>query len=149
MMKTIFDRITRDGLIDRIANLSENSIAEWGKMNAYQMVRHCALYEEMMLGKKQFKRVFLGYLFGKLALRSLIKDDAPLSKNTPTVPSLLEASNTGDFAAEKKKWIALIAEYGSSANTDIMHPFFGNITQEQIGCLVYKHSDHHLRQFNC
>jgi hypothetical protein len=146
-MKTIFDKATRNELIGRIATLNESSKAEWGKMNVYQMIRHCALYEEMMLGKKRFKRVFLGYLFGKMALRSLIKDDAPLKKSTPTVPSLLEPLTSGDFAAEKSKWIALIEEYGSSVNNSIMHPFFGDINKEQIGSLVYKHADHHLRQF--
>ncbi|MET3978754.1 hypothetical protein ABIB62_001323 [Mucilaginibacter sp. UYP25] len=146
-MKTIFDKLTRDGLIDRINSLTEDTKAEWGKMNAYQMVRHCALYEEMMLGKTQFKRAIIGYIFGKIALRSLTKDESPLSKSTPTVPALVEASTTGDFFAAKKYWIALLEEYGNSTNTSITHPFFGKIEKEQIGYLVYKHSDHHLRQF--
>ena len=147
MMTTIYNKATRDELIARIATLNENSKAGWGKMNVYQMVRHCALYEEMMLGKKQFKRVILGYLFGRMALRSLTKDDGPLQKNTPTVPSLLELSTSGDFVAEKNKWIALIEEYGCSVTDSITHPFFGDIKKDQIGPLVYKHADHHLRQF--
>jgi hypothetical protein len=147
-MKTIFDKLTRDGLIDRINTLTENNKAEWGKMNVYQMVRHCALYEDMMLGKMQFKRAFIGYLFGKMALRSLTKDEAPLSKSTPTVPGLVEPSATGDLSAAKKQWIALLAEYGNLDKISIIHPFFGKIEKKQIGYLVYKHCDHHLRQFN-
>jgi len=54
-MKTIFDKQTRDELIDRINKLNENSTAQWGKMNVYQMLKHCTLYEEMLLGKKEFK----------------------------------------------------------------------------------------------
>lgn len=147
-MKTIFDKLTGDGLIDRIKALTENNKAEWGKMNVYQMVRHCIRYEGMMLGKTQFKRAFIGYLFGKMALRSLTKDETPLSKSTPTIPALVEASTTGDLSAEKKKWVTLIQEYNNSQNTSIIHPFFGRIEKEQIGYLVYKHTDHHLRQFN-
>jgi hypothetical protein len=147
-MKTIFDKITRDELINRINMLDENNGAEWGKMNAYQMVKHCAVYEDMMLGKTPFKRVFLGYIFGKMALRSLIKDESPLKKNMPTVPSFIIKDAAGDIAAAKKNWIGLIEQYGSRSNKEIMHPFFGKINQEQIGYLVYKHTDHHLRQFN-
>lgn len=58
-MQTIFDKTTRDELIRRIDLLNENSKAEWGTMNVYQMLRHCTRWEEMMKGKVKFKRVFL------------------------------------------------------------------------------------------
>ena len=147
-MKTIFDKITRDELINRINMLNEDNSPEWGKMNAYQMVKHCAVYENMMLGKMPFKRVFLGYIFGKMALRSLIKDESPLKKNMPTVPGFIIKETTGDIATAKKDWIDLIEQYGHSSNQEITHPFFGKINKEQIGYLVYKHTDHHLKQFN-
>ncbi|RYU90355.1 DinB family protein [Mucilaginibacter terrigena] len=147
-MKTIFDKITRDELIDRINSLNGDNKAEWGKMNAYQMVKHCAVYENMMLGKVPFKRMFLGYIFGTMALKSLIKDEAPLKRNTPTVPSFIIKDTTGDISAEKKNWIALIEQYGLCTDYEVIHPFFGKINKEQIGYLVFKHTDHHLRQFN-
>ena len=53
-----------------------------------------------------------------------------------------------DVMAEKEKWIALIEEYGYFSSPEFVHPFFGRMTKEQMGCLVYKHIDHHLRQFN-
>ncbi|MBD1383672.1 DUF1569 domain-containing protein [Mucilaginibacter rigui] len=147
-MKTIFDKITRDELINRINMLNEDKSPEWGKMNAYQMIKHCAVYENMMLGKMPFKRVFLGYIFGKMALRSLIKDESPLKKNMPTVPSFIINETTGDISTAKKDWIDLIKQYGHYSNLEITHPFFGKINKEQIGYLVYKHTDHHLKQFN-
>ncbi|MES2060336.1 MAG: DUF1569 domain-containing protein [Bacteroidota bacterium] len=147
-MQTIFDKPTRDHLINRINMLNGNNSAEWGKMNAYQMVKHCAAYEDMMLGKKPFKRVFLGYIFGKMALRSLIKDESPLKRNMPTVPGFIIKESTGDLAAAKKNWVDLIEQYPLTSNYEITHPFFGKIIKEQIGYLVYKHTDHHLKQFN-
>lgn len=146
-MKTIFDKTTRDELIDRINSLDENSRAQWGKMTLYQMIRHCGLWEEMILGKKHYKRVFLGRLFGKIALKDLLKDESPLRRNTPTVPAF-RISGDGDALAGKKKWIALIEEHAHTSNVDFAHPFFGKLTKEQIGYLSYKHADHHLRQFN-
>lgn len=148
-MKTVFDLKTREELIDRIRMLNENSKAEWGKMNVYQMIKHCTLWEEMMWGRKRFKRPFAAYLFGKIALKSVLKDETPLRRNTPTVPPLVINEKSGDLATEKKKWISGIDGYGEFSNASIIHPFFGKMTREQIGYLVYKHTDHHLRQFNC
>ena len=85
-MKTIFDKTTRDELISRINTLNENSKAQWGKMTVSQMLKHCIQWEEMALGKTIYKQSFIGKLFGKSALKDMIKDDGPLKKNMPTVP---------------------------------------------------------------
>ncbi|HVS92147.1 MAG TPA: DUF1569 domain-containing protein [Mucilaginibacter sp.] len=146
-MKTVFDKTTRDELIERIGTLTENSKALWGKMNVDQMIKHCTLYEEMATGKVKYKRAFIGRLFGKIALKQVLKDDAPLARNTPTLPEL-RIKESGDFSSEKAKWISLIGEYEHFTNTGFIHPFFGKMTKEQIGFMSYKHTDHHLRQFN-
>ncbi|MBS1500552.1 MAG: DUF1569 domain-containing protein [Bacteroidetes bacterium] len=146
-MKTVFDKATRDELIERIGTLHENSKALWGKMNVDQMIKHCTLYEEMATGKVKYKRAFIGRLFGKIALKQVLKDDAPLARNTPTLPEL-RIKESGDFSSEKAKWISLVGEYEHFTNTGFIHPFFGKMTKEQIGYMSYKHTDHHLRQFN-
>ncbi|PSL50341.1 uncharacterized protein DUF1569 [Chitinophaga niastensis] len=147
-MKTVFDKTTRDELINRINMLNENSTAQWGKMNLYQMVKHCRLWEEMILGKKKYKRIFMGRLLGRMALKSSTKDEKPMMHNAITIPEL-RIKETGDFSSERKKWIALIEEHEHFSNPDFVHPFFGKMTKEQIGYHAYKHTDHHLRQFNC
>ncbi len=146
-MKTIFDQTTRDEIIKRIGLLSENSTAQWGKMNVSQMLKHCTQWDEMALGKKRYKQSFIGKLFGKMALKGMMKD-VPMKKNMPTVPSFKIKEN-GNVAEEKKKWIGLLGEYAGYSNENLIHPFFGAMTKEQTGYLVYKHIDHHLRQFNC
>ncbi len=146
-MKTVFDKVTRDELIGRINTLNENSKARWGAMNVRQMVKHCTLWEEMAHGKTKSKRVLLGYLFGKIALKSMIGDDRPVKRNMPTLPQLRVHEETGDLSAAKKKWISFIKEYESFPNEGFVHPFMGKITREQAGYLAYKHADHHLRQF--
>ncbi|MEO6883258.1 MAG: DUF1569 domain-containing protein [Bacteroidia bacterium] len=148
-MKTIFDKETRDKLIERISKLDENSIAQFGKMNIYQMVKHCTLYEEWILGKNkpEYKQAFIGRLFGKMALKDIIKDESPLKRNVPTLSFLKVKKAIGDIEAEKSKWIILIEEYEYFSNPDFIHSFFGKMTKEQIGYMAYKHIDHHLRQF--
>ncbi|WPV00376.1 DUF1569 domain-containing protein [Mucilaginibacter sp. cycad4] len=147
-MKTIFDKETRDGLISRINLLDENSKPQWGKMNVYQMLKHCTLSEEMYLGIKTYKRTFIGRLFGKVALNGMLRDDSPLGKNAPTVPHCKVTEQNGDVAAQKKQWIELVEEYGKTSKTDFEHSFFGKMTRKQMGQLAYKHVDHHLRQFS-
>ncbi len=147
-MKTIFDIATREELINRIKLLNDRSSAQWGKMNIYQMLNHCTKWEEMALGKKKYKQSFLGRLFGKMALTDFIKDDKPFKRNVPTVPEFKIKETNGDMFSLQSKWIKLIEEYNNFNNENFIHPFFGKMTKEQIGILAYKHTDHHLRQFN-
>jgi uncharacterized protein DUF1569 len=149
-MKTVFDGTTRYELIDRIAALDENNLAQWGKMNVYQMVKHCTLFDEWVLGKNNpvYKQAFIGRLFGKMALKGMLKDDTPMKRNMPTTSDLKIKDTDGNIASEKKKWIALIEEYERHSNPGFIHDFFGKMTKEQIGCFSYKHTDHHLRQFS-
>ena len=144
-MKTVFDKSTRDELIKRINSLNENSTAQWGKMKVSQMLKHCSQWDEMALGKVKYKQSFLGKLFGKTALRNMLKDE-PIKKNLPTVPSFV-VKDESDVATEKAKWIRLLQEYEQYSNDGFIHPFFGAMTKENTGYVVYKHSDHHLRQF--
>ena len=112
------------------------------------MLKHCTLYEEMLLGRKQFKRVFLGRIFGKFALKDLIGDDKPVKRNMPTIAEIKITDATGDVKAERVKWINLLEAHAHATGAVVVHPFFGELTKEQIGYLSYKHTDHHLRQFN-
>ena len=148
-MRSVLDKATRDELIGRISTLNANSTAQWGKMNVYQMLRHCILCDEMFLGDKKYKQVFLGRLFGKRALNGFLKDETPIKKNEPTSADFKIKETSGDIETEKKKWIALVGSYANYSNNDFVHWFFGKMTKEQIGQFDYKHIDHHLRQFNC
>ena len=148
-MKSIFDKEIRDELIRRIHLLDESRTAEWGKMNVYQMLKHCSMWEEWIIGKNKpnYKQEFIGLIFGKIALKRMIKDDRPLDKNVPTSSFLKIKEKTGDIESEKRRWIALLEDYEYYSNPDFIHDFFGKMTKDQIGVLAYKHTDHHLRQF--
>ncbi|WP_111594533.1 DinB family protein [Chitinophaga dinghuensis] len=147
-MKTILEQPTRDELVSRINQLQENSTAKWGQMNVRQMMRHCILWEEMALGQKKYPRVFLGRILGRFILKAVLKDDAPMRRNSPTIaPMKINTSVGDDVASQKKKWIALLEEHRPGM-PDIVHPIFGKMTAAEVGLLLYKHTDHHLRQFN-
>ena len=145
-MKSVLDKATRDELIKRIDQLNESNTAQWGKMNVYQMLKHCVLCEELYLGKIRHKRSFMGRLFGKMGLKNILNENKSFPKNAPTSPVFIVKEEKGDVLSEKKKWIALIEEYQNYPD-HFVHWFFGRMTQDQVGHFVYKHNDHHLRQF--
>ena len=145
-MKSILDRETRDEIIHRINQLNENSKANWGQMNVYQMLKHGVLVDELFLGRYTHKRSFMGRLFGKAGLKNLLREDKPFPKSAPTSNAFKVKEKSGDVEAEKKKWIALIEAYENYSG-EYVHWFFGKMTKEQLGQFVYKHNDHHLRQF--
>ncbi|MBK9737094.1 MAG: DUF1569 domain-containing protein [Saprospiraceae bacterium] len=149
-MKTIFDKITREDLVQRINSLNENSKPTWGKMNVYQMTKHNTIWNEWVLGKKDFvyKQDFLGKIFGKMALKSNTKDDKPIGKNMPAGKAFTVKEILGDLTPLKSIWIDQIKSYENYSNDNFIHDFFGKMTKEQIGIFAFKHNDHHLRQFN-
>jgi hypothetical protein len=148
-VKTIFDLSTRGEIIQRIGSINENSKPLWGKMNAFQMTKHCTIWDEWVLGKNDpvYKQIFLGKIFGKMGLKSDTSDDRPIGKNIPSGSAFVVIEKEGDLENQKAIWSNLIAEYEHFSNDKFIHDFFGKMTIEQIGIFAYKHNDHHLRQF--
>ena len=148
-MKNIFEIQTINEFKSRINQLDNNAQAQWGKMNLYQMLKHCSDNESMLVRERNFSRVFMGRIFGKMALKSNIGNDKPLAKNSPTHPDL-KIKGDGDVEQQKQIWIAELEKYPkmkSSDYNDFIHPFFGKMNSEQVSRFAYKHVDHHLRQF--
>lgn len=148
-MRTIYSEDAINDLIARIGTLETNAPAKWGKMNVTQMIKHCILGEEMYLGKTHYKRVFVGKIFGKMALKKLVSDDTPIRKNQPT-HKLLKTTGNENIEPLKAKWTALMQEYRHISEAQcarFVHPFFGKMTKSEFGIATYKHIDHHLRQF--
>lgn len=148
-MKRIYDKQIQEELFGRINSLNENSKRLWGRMTVRQMVKHCLLWNEMSFGKMNLKQVFIGRLFGKMALQSFIKDEKPIRHNIGTLPELKITEDVKeDLLSLKEQWVSSIQRYASLGNNHVsMHSFFGKMEREQIGLLAYKHTDHHLRQF--
>lgn len=148
MMNTIFNESDREHLINRIGLLTENNQRQWGKMSVYQMLEHLIIWNEDILGKTKVihKQSFIGKIFGKIALKRTI-GDKPLDKNIPTSDFHRPKGNSKDMDNLKITCQQLIASYENFSNYDYIHDFFGKMKPEHLGILVYKHHDHHLRQF--
>ncbi|HRX00972.1 MAG TPA: DUF1569 domain-containing protein, partial [Cyclobacteriaceae bacterium] len=147
-MKTIFEPSALLELEKRIASLTPQSQRQWGKMEVDQMVAHCAETMLVVLDRKKIPRSFLGYVLGPF-FKSSYYNDSPVSKNSPTAKEFVITQRT-DLDAEKTRLLDLVREFskGGEANcTKEPHAFFGKLTPEQWGKAMYKHLDHHLKQF--
>lgn len=148
-MESIFNAGTNQKILARIDQLTPDSQALWGKMTVDKMLAHCQQSFRSAKGELKLKRNLIGFLFGKMIKKKMMADDAPLVRNSPTDPHFIINDNR-DFEIEKAKLKALISEMadkGSAAISDQVHPFFGPMSKADWDVLLMKHTDHHLRQF--
>jgi hypothetical protein len=147
-MKTLFDQTDRESIRQRLGALQAGSPRQWGKMNAAQMVTHCARALETGTGDRPMKQAFLGKIITPF-IRSSILGAKPFGGNAPTDPSFVVADER-EFTVERQRLLDLIdrlVERGTSAAATQTHAFFGKLSGEEWGQLMYKHIDHHLQQF--
>jgi len=148
-MKNFFDSAKVDEVKQRIARLRPDSPRQWGKMSAAQAMAHCATTMEWAVGDSFAPRMFAGRILGPMVKSRVLKDDAPMRRNTPTAKSLVVADER-DLGKERQRLCSLIDRFsagGPQGCTKHAHTFFGPLTPEEWARLMYKHLDHHLRQF--
>ena len=148
-MKTMFDAERVAEIEGRIALLRADAPALWGKMTAAQVMEHCCRGMEMATGDNQLPRVFVGRLLGPMIKGMAVRTDNPMRKNSPTAPALV-VTGEPDFEAGRERLVGLIDKFaagGDAGCTTWPHAFFGKLTPEEWAGLMYKHLDHHLRQF--
>jgi hypothetical protein len=147
-MKSLFEPTDREEILRRIDALEPEGSRQWGKMNAAQMLCHCTRPFEAAVGAKPTKQKLLGKILMPF-FRSSILGEKPFSRNGPTDPTFV-VSDERDFAGERARLVDLIqrfVERGEAAAATQTHPFFGAMTGKEWGELMFKHLDHHLRQF--
>ncbi|MDP1831507.1 MAG: DUF1569 domain-containing protein [Geothrix sp.] len=147
-MKSLFNPRDRDALARRLSELEPGAPRQWGRMDAAQMLRHCAISLGDALGDRLVKQAFLGKLITPF-IRRQIFGDKPFRQGAPTDPMYV-VSDAPDFEAERSRLATLldrVVQRGEAKTGGMMHPFFGRLRGEEWGRLVYKHLDHHLRQF--
>ena len=147
-MQNLFDRPVYDNIISRINSLDAHSRGLWGKMEVAQMLAHCAVAFGVPLSDKKLKGNFLMRLIGPLFKKQLY-DDRPWKQNLPTSPNF-KITSEKNFDAEKQKLIELVDRFykaGPDGISKFPHPIFGHFTSQQWGQSMFKHLDHHLRQF--
>jgi hypothetical protein len=148
-MKNLYEAATVEELKARIGRLTPESQRQWGKMNAAQAMAHCATAMEWALGDQIGPRMLIGRIIGGMIKSKVVGDDEPIRKNSPTVPTLV-ITDERDLGKERQRlrgFIERFAAAGPEGCTKHPHSFFGKMRPEEWAVLMYKHVDHHLRQF--
>ncbi len=148
-MKNLFDASCSEEIRQRLQHMRPDSARQWGKMTPAQVLAHCSAGVGMAAGQIRPPRALIGRILGPAVKRVAFRDDAPFRRNSPTVKELVMTGEP-DFEAERVKLSGLIehfCEAGPSGCTAHPHAFFGALTPDEWAILMYKHLDHHLRQF--
>jgi hypothetical protein len=145
-MKTMFNAEDRASIVTRVDRVSSGATPRWGKMNAELMVAHLVGSARMALGElsPRPKKLPLRYF----PLKQLVIYWLPFPKGAPTAPELLP-KETGAIDGNKSELARLLRVFAERANATTWpaHPAFGNLSKQAWGVLMYRHFDHHLRQF--
>jgi hypothetical protein len=147
-MNSIFEQKDNHQLIERVKQLRPETQALWGKMNVSQMLAHVNEPLLVMKGEKTIKYTLIGRLFGNYLKNKFIKDRG-FGKNLLTHEKF-KVVDQKQFQQEQEKLIAtlqLLQQKGTAIITKNKHPFFGNMTHQEWGDMMYIHTDHHLKQF--
>ena len=147
-MQTLFDPAGRERIFDRLARLPPDAPRQWGKMEAGQMLAHCSTALSMATGDQPRKQKLIGKIFAPF-VRSSLLGEKPFSRNSPTDPAFI-VTGKKEFETERRRLtdlIELFAARGPEKAASQTHSFLGKLSGDEWGVMMYKHIDHHLRQF--
>lgn len=150
MSKSLFDARVANDVKTRLDKLEPQCERRWGKMTPAQMLAHCSVSMQWAVGEVVPERGPLpARLIGRLVKPMVLRDEGPFRKNSPTAKSLIVADER-ELPKERERLSNLIDKFvagGAAACTKNPHSFFGKMTPQEWAVLMYKHLDHHLRQF--
>ncbi len=146
-MKTVFDPATLDDTIRRIARLTPDHMPAWGRMSVGEMVCHLGDYLRMATGEVGAAPVG-NAVTAALARWIVFGLRVGFPKNARTLPEL-RRTPPDTLARDVAELLTLLRAFAARRDrTDWpRNPLFGRISGQQWADVVYRHTDHHLRQF--
>lgn len=148
-MPTMFDPAARAGLLARMERLTPKTERRWGSMTPAQMAFHLNAQLMNVLGELEPAPRAMPPIFKTGFFHWLILDSPmPWPKSTPTAPEYLSDTPgelEANVAALKSRLERVVAN--GEAKSSTVHPAFGPLDGRKVGKLLWKHWNHHLKQF--
>ncbi len=145
----VFEKSTTTAILKRLEKLKGDTVPQWGKMNAAQMLAHLNVNYDITYGKKEVNNnAFKRFMF-KLFLKSAVVSEKPYRKNGGTAPYFIIKGDR-NFEEEKAKlinYIKMTEEKGAAFFEGKESSAFGALTSKEWSNQFYKHMDHHFQQF--
>jgi hypothetical protein len=149
MSSNIFTDLPYAQIVHRLKGLNATSERQWGTMTPAQMLRHCRSQVDFILNPTDDVKVYKTMLRFS-PIRWLALYGMPWPKNTKTAPEMdvnKGLTDTADFETELKLILEALHNLYHAQHVEAIHPLFGKMGKTQWGRVVWKHLDHHLRQF--
>lgn len=150
MPATIFNQQALHALQQRIKKLSGDAERQWGTMTAAQMCWHCRQQLEFVIAPTEVQVLKTMFRFQPVKWLAIFVIKWP--EGARTAPSMdAQKSNPalGSLAEEKATLLQALDKVLQLPFIRAVHPLFGELGKQYWGRLIWKHLDHHLRQFNC
>lgn len=147
--RSVYDPEVCREVTGRINRLTAGSTPVWGTMTVGQMLAHCAEVQEVFSGEKPLQNTPLFARLVKGVIRKGVLGDRPYSHGLRTHPQYRQ-TEAKKFEREKTRLLDGLERFvtmDEAAAARIEHPLFGRMNREERGWGIYKHLDHHLRQF--
>lgn len=148
-MPSVFTPEREAELRARVERLSPDAPAQFGTLTAPRMICHLIDAYRNALGENptRWKKGVLS----TPVMRWLILYVVPFPKGKAKTARSFLATQPAEWAADVARWNELltriVAMGKKSAPRWDVHPLFGPLSTKDWGTLIYKHTDHHLRQF--
>jgi hypothetical protein len=151
-MRSINDVNEIETMMDRIQQLSAGSVPDWGKMSVNEMLCHISDALRDVLGIRIVEPVTPEEIRPQIIQMVLTEEE--WDHHLPTFPPYLQGPEGGgtkpvNFNTDKESLLHLLQQYKSldAGFSFYPHAGLGILTRDQCGKFLWKHLDHHLRQF--
>jgi len=143
----------QDKMFETLNNLSKETNAKWGVMNAQQMLEHLADFFDVSYEKIIFPLVTPQEHLPKY--KAFIYSDKTFRENTKAPASVLGDTalpyrfGTLEEAKENLRNSVenFVTYFKTNADKTTVHPVFGSLNFEEWVLLHHKHVTHHFKQF--
>ena len=145
----VFDAAEAAKLEQRINQLTHETQPLWGKMNVANMLGHCNVTYEMLYETKHPKPGGFMKLMLKLFVKKAVVGPKPYPKNSRTAPQFLMVDQRV-FDTERGRllnYLKRVQNEGEAAFEGRESHSFGPLSVDEWNTMMYKHLDHHLKQF--
>jgi hypothetical protein len=137
--------------LEKLSRLDPEAQGQWGKMKGQHMVEHFT--DSVKLAFGHFKLPLMNEGEALESAYRFMMSDTPFRENirnpaTPEVPGAFKKAGMQDALDSLSNAIArFFAHFQANPDDRITNPFFGHLNYEEQVHLLYKHAQHHLRQF--
>lgn len=145
----VWQNDTVSQLCARISSIAVDTKPLWGKMNAAQMMAHCCIPYEQALGINTNKPPLMMRLALRMFFKKTLTNQVPYKQNLPTAPAFIMPVDSV-FLENQERLLQRVREFaalGRDAFEGREQMSLGPLTAAEWNNLIYKHIDHHLRQF--